>query len=416
MGSQSGARRTHHLIVATAAIVVLAACGGSATDPTPTPTVPATVVVGLRAPVASNQTLTVYNGYDNPLVPSPCPKPGTAPHDHCGNQEYGLDFIPSDLADPRILAPISGKIGWPPGTGPLACLGITPTGTSTLNLTVCHFAADAIFVEQDDVVVQGQVLGLRDPRAWWIHLSLDDRAISPFQPVPFYDAYWIEGVAFVPRNPPVFDLYCGVTIKSTNGVAEDDPHADEAPYTTYAAAPALSCPPETPARTATPTATLAPTATSTLAPTPTPKPTLVPTPKPTPRPTATPKPTAVRTPVPTPVPVANVILGISGEDVSASRTSFTVRYTYAGSPHAGLRMRLFTADGTHVTTNGWDAYGVAGPPGSFTVTLHVDDYLLSGPVGSTVVTETAEACMYEDPSFVEFACLRVPYHRVWVVP
>jgi hypothetical protein len=215
--------------------------------------------VGFRAPVAAGQTLVVLNGYDNPIAPaSPnpswCPSPGVNEHDHCHNQEDGLDFVPSDLADTRILAPTGGEIRWialdknDPTT---ACLGLEPAGT-TLNLTICHFDSSAIYVGTADTVAVGTVLGLRNTADPWVHLSLDDRYASVggsqlptpssgyYPPVPFYGTYSIEGHAFPSASPPVFNLHCGDTIASTN--VPVGPHAAlPPPPASYAPAPAIDC-------------------------------------------------------------------------------------------------------------------------------------------------------------------------------
>jgi len=219
---------------------------------------PAASGTGLLAPVASGQTLTVLNGYDNPIEPAKptsgwCASPGANEHDHCNNQQDGLDFVPSDLADMRILAPTGGMIRWAqadksdPST---SCLALEPTDT-TLNLSMCHFQTSAVYVKANDTVAVGTVLGLRNPADPWVHVSLDDRYLSygaaqaaapasGYPPVAFDGSYSIEGHAFPTKSPPVAALHCGETITSTNTAA--GPHAAKPPAPSYyAPAPTITC-------------------------------------------------------------------------------------------------------------------------------------------------------------------------------
>jgi hypothetical protein len=99
---------------------ILAACQQPST-PTPTsppaaaaqPSVAASAGAagGLVAPVRGPQTLTVLNGYDNPPPGQTCPLKGYG-HDHCGDQEDGLDLVPSNLTDLLVLAPVAGTVKW----------------------------------------------------------------------------------------------------------------------------------------------------------------------------------------------------------------------------------------------------------------------------------------------------------------
>ncbi len=316
-----GGHRIRRSAAAAALILVLAGCNGGSSSPSPSQVAPASaaaVVVspspspGLRAPVAAPQTLTVLNGYDNPIAPANptlgwCPPPGVNEHDHCDNQEDGLDLVPSDLADTRVLAPIGGTIAWvqadrnDPTT---SCVGLRPTG-STLNLTVCHFETSAVYVVAGDFVATGTVLGQRKATDPWIHLSLDDRyapvggpQLPPpstgfYPPVPFYDADWIEGHAFPSASPPVFNLYCGDTISSTN--VPVGPHAALPPTPpSYAPAPPIDC------------------ATAVIA-SPTPPPTPRPTPQPTPKLTPKPTPPPLRPPA-APTDLMWTTTGVQGTD------------------------------------------------------------------------------------------------------
>lgn len=272
---QHGNWQGRQFSIALAALIV-AGCGPSAASASlpPGATGPSALAatpgpfLGLRAPVAAPQTLTVINGYDNPIAPlSPnptwCPSPGVNEHDHCNNQEDGLDLVPSNLADTRLLAPTGGTITWTwrdKGEPALAdCMGVQPTGTK-LNLTICHFdrSASTGYPDTGATVTVGTVLGLRNAADPWVHLSLDNRSSSrPYPPVPFVDTYSIEGHAFPSASPAVFDLYCGNTIASTNVPA--GPNASMPPTPPfYARAPAIDCAP-TPTPTRTPTATPKPT-------------------------------------------------------------------------------------------------------------------------------------------------------------
>lgn len=238
--------------------LLASACGeppSSASDPTPTlastpmgsPTPIAGTVggygglpgaAGIVAPVRSGQTLTVLNGYDNPPPDQVCLPKGYG-HDHCANQEYGLDLVPSDPSDLLVLAPVTGRIAWTDLTsGGSGCLGILLSGYPTLNLTVCHLSADVLRSGRD--VTSGEVLGLRRPKDGWIHLSLDARydadgrqlARSAWSPVPFTGPFTIAGVDLPAQlgSPP--DLYACRTIVSRTTASGDTALPDPLPAIT----------------------------------------------------------------------------------------------------------------------------------------------------------------------------------------
>jgi hypothetical protein len=164
-------------------------------------------------------------------------------HDHCNNQANGLDLVPSDLGDTRILAPVAGTVGWVDD----GCLGIDIPGT-LVNLSLCHFDESAIYVTQGDAVVQGDVVGLRDPNDPWVHISLDARhkagggdidPLSSAPSVPFDGAYALDGVSMTASQPAVPNEHrCGAII-STNPPRGD--HAERPTVSQYAPAPTLDC-------------------------------------------------------------------------------------------------------------------------------------------------------------------------------
>ena len=175
------------------------------------------------APVFRGQTLTVLNGYNDPLPGEAC-NIGGGGADHCANQKYGLDLVPSVQAtgmlaaqssertsaapgDERILAPLPGRIAWISGD----CLGIRTR--DDLNLNVCHFARFAVAL--DDEVARGAVLGTRSTS--WIHLSLDDRYRDlSMPPVPFTGAHKLEGLSLEPGPDDQRNQHAGVSFSSTN--------------------------------------------------------------------------------------------------------------------------------------------------------------------------------------------------------
>ena len=70
------------------------------TPPTPTPATPVPAPAtspstGLLAPVAGGVTVQIVHGYNDPLPNESCPPPGAGKDDHCQNQQYGLDLVPS---------------------------------------------------------------------------------------------------------------------------------------------------------------------------------------------------------------------------------------------------------------------------------------------------------------------------------
>ena len=181
---------TYRKILLVATVLVVTGCQSSNGVPTVAPPVTGR---SLLAPVAAGQTVVVLNGYNNPGPGLYCPSPGVNEHDHCNNQADGFDIVPSDLADTRILAPTDGTVEWVEG----GCVGLRPSATN-VNLTVCHFEQSSVYVQAQDVVTQGVVLGLRDPADPWVHLSIDARytpgggQVSPLsaaRPVAFAGAY-----------------------------------------------------------------------------------------------------------------------------------------------------------------------------------------------------------------------------------
>lgn len=231
------ARRAAVLAVA----LLLAGCGPSVTPapatpaptPTPTPTAaPATIggyagapgSAGIVAPVQAGETLTVQNGYDNPMPSDPCPPKGYG-HDHCTNQEYGLDLVPSNLSDLLVLSPVTGKIAWSDVSGG-GCLGIVPTAFPQLNLTVCHLSE----LSAGTSVTAGEVLGLRRAANPWIHMSLDVRVdgngkaiptAQVVQGVPFSGPFTIAGHDFPSNATPTFDLHqCESFVSSTTATGD----------------------------------------------------------------------------------------------------------------------------------------------------------------------------------------------------
>jgi hypothetical protein len=239
--------------------------------------------------VAAPQTLTVLNGYDNPPPTETCPPKGYG-HDHCANQEYGLDLVPSVLTDLLVLAPIGGTIEW--GLDSNGCLGISPDADATLNLTVCHLSV----LRAHGQIDAGEVLGLRRTTDPWVHLSLNVQydakgtqlAAAAWRAVPFTGTYAIEGHEFAPQPTSPANLHACETLVSTNVATGDSSLPDPLPSVTPAdlSGCATTGPP-----------------TPTLAPKPTPKPTPAPTPKLTPTRAPTPAPARAPTPKPTPSPI-----------------------------------------------------------------------------------------------------------------
>ncbi len=163
--------------------------------------------VALLAPVSRGQTLSVSHGYNDPLPGEPC-NIGGGGADHCDNQKYGLDLVPSEQTDLRILAPLPGRIAWISG----GCLGMLTR--DNLNLNVCHFSS--VSAALNDEVGRGAVLGTRSTS--WIHLSLDDRyRDSSKPPVAFNGAHTLEGRSVDPGPDDQRNQHLGVTFTSTNG-------------------------------------------------------------------------------------------------------------------------------------------------------------------------------------------------------
>jgi hypothetical protein len=160
----------------------------------------------LLAPVAAGQQLYVSHGYNDPLPEEDC-NIGGGGADHCDNQRYGLDLVPSDQDDLAILAPLPGRVEWKSGD----CLGIRTE--DDLNLNICHFGTFEVQVGVQ--VSRGTMLGMRNTS--WIHLSLDDRyRDSSWPPVPFNDEHTIEGESFEPGPDDVRNQHVGRTLTSTN--------------------------------------------------------------------------------------------------------------------------------------------------------------------------------------------------------
>jgi len=176
--------------------------------------------VYLLAPVSAGQMLTIIHGYNDPLPNESCVI-GTPP-DHCQNQKYGLDLVPSDQTDKNILAPLSGIIQWEddPTKIKYPCLGIRTD--DNLNLNVCHFLSFS--VQQSEQVKRGQILGTRSTD--WIHLSLDDRynistpTLPYYEPIPFNGAHTIEGIPFDPGPDSVRGPSFSNTVITSHNVEE----------------------------------------------------------------------------------------------------------------------------------------------------------------------------------------------------
>jgi hypothetical protein len=286
----------------------VAACGGATPSPAAAvPAAPKAAAVGptaalsdhaLLAPVAAGETLYAYNGYDDVPAGQACPSPGANELDHCANQLDGLDLVPSNLADLRILAPLPGYVYWI-GAG---CLNLRTD--DHLGLSICHFASFRVALHQS--VTRGTVLGLRDPADWWIHLSLDARydasgtqlpipaAPAYWPPVPFTSPHTLEGRSLPAASPPANQQYACTTLTSTNQPSGNTALPSPAPA--VAPAPPDPCPgaiPTAPAIATAPVnlgpATSEPNSAQLAPPTPTPTHRGVsPTPSPTPRPTQPP--------------------------------------------------------------------------------------------------------------------------------
>jgi hypothetical protein len=196
----------------------IASAAAKASIDLPSGTIPSAGSAGIVAPVQAGETLTVQNGYDNPLPSDPCPPKGYG-HDHCTNQEYGLDLVPSNPSDLLVLSPVTGKIAWSDVRGG-GCLGIVPTAFPQLNLTACHLSE----LRAGTSVTAGEVLGLRRAGNPWIHMSLDVRVdgngkaiptADVVQGVPFAGAFSIAGHDFPPNASPMPDLHHCESFTST---------------------------------------------------------------------------------------------------------------------------------------------------------------------------------------------------------
>lgn len=222
------------------------ATGAGGTTATPAASRAASTLsdLALLAPVPAGDTLYAYNGYDDVPAGESCPKPGANRLDHCANQLDGLDLVPSNPNDLRILSPVAGTVYYEAG----GCLFIKTL--DTLDLSVCHFWTPH-FVAQGTRVQRGTVLGLRDPADWWIHLSLDARfdatgAQLPtpnppgyWRPVPFASPHTLEGRSMPAATPPVHQQWACTTFISTNRPKGD--FATPSPLPVIAAAPPTRC-------------------------------------------------------------------------------------------------------------------------------------------------------------------------------
>jgi hypothetical protein len=116
-------------------------------------------------------------------------------------------------------------------------------------------------------------------------------------------------------------------------------------------------------------------------------------------------------------PAANAILGISGVELNSDWTRFFIRYAYTGSPSAVL-FSVFVRPGSGlpaICCAGYDYLDQVPitEPGLGTATVAAT---ISGTVGATVVTDTADICMYDaSPPEESVVCRTFPYHRVWIV-
>lgn len=188
----------------------------------------------MLAPVSVGQTLTVRNGYNHPGKAEPCPTPGPGQYDHCGNQAYGLDLVPSRSLDRRIIAPTAGSIALllPGPTGPGCLLLRTVEGR---NVTLCHFDSFEANIRKDARVVRGQILGLRDPGTDWVHISMDDRYAHPTKPYPavaFSGDLALEGHE-LPPDEAVSNQYSGEEFVSTNACTTGSGNAGDAEQTDW---------------------------------------------------------------------------------------------------------------------------------------------------------------------------------------
>jgi len=156
----------------------------------------------LLSPFNNGVTWTVSSGYyNNRNQTSTGCHIGTGP-DHCRNQLFGLDMVPDQQSDKKILAPGNGKVSFK-GKLEGGCVGLRITLDNGLNLNVCHFATWN--VSTGDRVLRGKVLGTRSTSH--VHLSLDNRykigtlCKGPdrcFLPVPFDGQHTIEGMVLDP--------------------------------------------------------------------------------------------------------------------------------------------------------------------------------------------------------------------------
>lgn len=158
--------------------------------------------LALLSPFNNRVTWTVSSGYyNNRNQTSTGCHIGTGP-DHCRNQLFGLDMVPDQQSDKKILAPGNGKVSFK-GKLEGGCVGLRITLDNGLNLNVCHFATWN--VSTGDRVLRGKVLGTRSTSH--VHLSLDNRykigtlCKGPdrcFLPVPFDGQHTIEGMVLDP--------------------------------------------------------------------------------------------------------------------------------------------------------------------------------------------------------------------------
>jgi hypothetical protein len=184
--------------------------------------------VAFLAPFNNGVSFQVTQGYYNNQGKCSIKK---AP-DHCDNQLFGLDLVPDSqfVADKQILAPVGGRVDFPPAQSNAYCLGITLNDGIHLNL--CHFENWGT-LQRGDAVTRGQVLGTRSTSH--IHISLDNRPANTGKcslclPIPFNGPHAFEAMELDPNHEGngnlvnygkhlfqvQFQEWQGLTGKSTN--------------------------------------------------------------------------------------------------------------------------------------------------------------------------------------------------------
>lgn len=169
----------------------------SAFQPSPPPQARA----GLLAPFTNGTQFHVIQGYYNNASQTPdgC-HIGQGP-DHCRNQLFGLDLLPSasDGANVDVLMPVEGRIAWVSGDNahPHGCIGFWLVDHT--NLTVCHFATyNFTAADVGQVIPRGCKLGTMYDH---VHLNIDDRRTTSYLPIPFTGPlYALEGQSLAPNH------------------------------------------------------------------------------------------------------------------------------------------------------------------------------------------------------------------------